>query len=189
MNIKQITFQKVEKNRDFNYLYILFGFLVTVYFSFLMGIMYNTPVTPSPDGYIMNFQGERIRVVEEVRAQEIEEVKRDWKPYEELTYKIFGEKDGKIAYAIMGCESNYNPTREHIDEKEASIGLMQINLIKGNGEGAWVHFDKVPGNNLDEKIAWLKVPENNLLIAKFIKGSSGFYPWTCFSKKGYLKYL
>jgi hypothetical protein len=187
--MKQITFQKIERKRDFNYLYIVFGFLITVYFSFLMGISYGTPVTPSYNGYIMNFRGEKIKVVEDVKAEEVIISTRDWKPYEELTYKIFGEKDGKIAYAVMGCESNYKPNREHIDDKEASIGLMQINLVKGNGEGAWVHWDKVPGNNLEEKIAWLKVPENNLLIAKFIKGSSGFYPWTCFSKKGYLKYL
>jgi hypothetical protein len=186
MEIKRITF---EKKKNYNFVWGFATCFVLFYSIVLLATSYNTPVTPSPDGYIINFRGERIRVVEEVKAKEVEEVKRDWKPYEELTYKIFGEKDGKIAYAIMGCESNYNPTREHIDEKEASIGLMQINLIKGNGEGAWVHWDKVPGNNLDEKIAWLKVPENNLLIAKFIKGSSGFYPWTCFSKKGYLKYL
>jgi hypothetical protein len=180
MRIKQITFTK-KKLKFWDKFWIVLGSIEFFIFFCFMDLMFGDVETPE---------------VVSVEAQEVTATPtatptptRNWKPYEELTYKIFGEKDGKVAYAIMGCESNYSPTRTHIDEKEASIGLMQINLIKGNGEGAWVHWDKVPGETLEEKIEWLKVPENNLLIAKFIKGSSGFYPWSCFSKKGYLKYL
>jgi len=107
----------------------------------------------------------------------------------DLIYKIFGEEDGKIAYAIAKCESGLNPSRIHKDEIEDSVGLFQINLIKGNGNGSKVHSDKVPGNTIEEKEAWLKVPENNILIAKFIKGSSGFYPWSVYKNGCYKKFL
>jgi hypothetical protein len=187
--MKQITFQKIERKRDFNYLYIVFGFLITVYFSFLMGISYGTPVTPSYNGYIMNFRGEKIKVVEDVKAEEVIISTRDWKPYEELTYKIFGEKDGKVAYAIAKAESNLNPTRVHRDNVECSVGLFQINIVKGDGLGAKVHWDKIPGETLNEKIEWLSVPENNILIAKFIYGSSGFYPWTVYKNGVYKSFL
>lgn len=190
MEIKRITF---EKKKNYNFVWGFATCFVLFYSIVLLATSYNTPVTPSPDGYIINFRGERIRVVEEVKAKEkakeVEEVKRDWKPYEELTYKIFGEKDGKIAYAIAKAESNLNPTRVHRDNVECSVGLFQINIVKGDGLGAKVHWDKIPGETLNEKIEWLSVPENNILIAKFIYGSSGFYPWTVYKNGVYKSFL
>jgi hypothetical protein len=110
-------------------------------------------------------------------------------PNQKLTYEIFGEKDWKTMWAIIGCESGYNPERTHIDDNEASIGLAQINIVKGNGEGLKVHWDKIPGEDFGSKIDWLKEPKNNLTLAKFIKATSGFHAWTCFSSGSYKKFL
>ena len=106
----------------------------------------------------------------------------------ELIKEIFGD-EWETAYAIAMAESHMNPDRVHKDDIEWSIGLFQINIRKGNGEGAKVHWDKIPGDTGEEKEAWLKVPENNILTAKFIYGSSGFYPWTVFKNGVYLDYL
>ena len=115
--------------------------------------------------------------------------REDHEEYRELINKIFGEEDGVIAYGIMRCESGGNPTRVHKDDIEWSIGLMQINIRKGNGEGAFVHWDKIPGSTGEEKEAWLLVPENNLLTAKFIKGSSGWWPWSVYKSGCYKNFI
>ena len=107
----------------------------------------------------------------------------------ELIYRIFGEKDGPVAYAIARAESGLNPNVENCTAIECSIGLFQINLAKDAGKGGWVHWDKVPGDNLEEKKDWLKEPANNILIAKFLKGSSGWYPWSVFKNGAYKKFL
>jgi hypothetical protein len=109
--------------------------------------------------------------------------------YKDLIYKIFGEEDGPIAYGIMRCESGGKSNAVKKDQIEWSIGLFQINIRKGNGEGAWVHWDKIPGETGEEKEAWLKVPENNILTAKFIKGSSNWYPWSVYKNGCYKKFL
>ena len=108
--------------------------------------------------------------------------------YKDFIKETFGD-EWEVAYAIAMAESHMNPDRVHKDDIEWSIGLFQINIRKGNGEGAKVHWDKIPGDTGEEKEAWLKVPENNILTAKFIYGSSGFYPWTVFKNGVYLDYL
>lgn len=112
------------------------------------------------------------------------------RPYEQLIHDTFGE-DGDIAYAIAQAEHNgtINPDAVNSTEVEHSIGIFQINVAKEYGNGAYIHWNKIPGDTLEDKEVWLKVPENNVLIAKFLYGSSGFYPWSVYKNKRYLKYL
>lgn len=119
------------------------------------------------------------------------EASEDSTPKEEIKekiYEVFGD-DGDVAYAIAQAESRLNPEIVNSTEVEHSVGLFQINLANDYGNGAWVHADKIPGDTIEEKEAWLKVPENNILTAKFIKGSSGFHPWSVYTNKKYLKYM
>ena len=102
--------------------------------------------------------------------------------YQELAYKIFGEKEYKTAWAIARAESSLNPKTCHIDEKEYSCGLMQINLR--------AHGDKVPGETFEEKAEWLKDPENNFTMARVIKANSkSWNPWTMYTNGMYEQYL
>lgn len=109
--------------------------------------------------------------------------------YEEKIYRIFGKDDYRIAYAIANAESHLHPDRVHSDEHEHSVGLFQINIAKNNGEGPWVHWSKIPGNDLQEKTEWLQDPDNNILMAKFIYGSSGWWPWSVFKSGAYKIFL
>lgn len=114
--------------------------------------------------------------VEEASIQQEEHSR----PYEKLIHDTFGE-DGDIAYAIAQAESHLNPDKCHIDDYEYSCGLFQINLK--------AHYAKVPGEDFTEKAEWLKIPENNVLIALFIKSISGFRPWSVFTNGVYKDYL
>src|SRR3990167_142548 len=87
-----------------------------------------------------------------------------------MVHETFGEKDGRIAYAIAKAESHLKPDKCHIDEREYSCGLFQINLR--------AHFNKIPGNTFEEKAEFLKVPKNNVMIAKFLFGGSEWFPWS-----------
>jgi hypothetical protein len=100
---------------------------------------------------------------------------------QKLIYQVFGEKDWKIAYAIAQAESGLDETRCHIDENEYSCGLFQINLR--------AHQVKVPGETLEEKAEWLKVPANNIITAKFIRATSGWRAWSVYLNESYLKFL
>jgi hypothetical protein len=99
--------------------------------------------------------------------------------------EIFG-KDWKTAYGIAMAESNFIPDKPNITSKETSIGIFQINLQSDAGK---VHFDKVPGNTLEEKIENLKNPYINTLVAYRIYKENGFEPWTTFVDKKYEEYL
>lgn len=111
--------------------------------------------------------------------------------------KAFPEKS-LVAQAIAKAESGLNPNREGIHEAgkhewssntykgECSIGLFQINLAEDACRGKKVHWDKVPGETLEEKIAWLKVPENNIKIARQIYEARGnFSAWSTYTNGSY----
>jgi len=112
-------------------------------------------------------------------APELSVIDEEPEKFKSLYQKIFGEV-WEVAFAIGQAESNLNPDKCHIDEIEYSCGLMQINLR--------AHFEKVPGDSFEEKAEWLKVPENNLLIAKFLYGASKWQPWSTYTNKAYLKF-
>ena len=91
--------------------------------------------------------------------------------------------------AIAKAESGMVADKENIAEKDCSIGWFQINLAHDFCSGKKVHWNKVPGETLEEKKDWLKVPENNLIIAKFILATQGKNAWSAYSSGAYLKFL
>src|SRR3990167_1673591 len=94
---------------------------------------------------------------------------------------IFG-RDWKIACAIARSESGLRTDANNTSKIEISIWIMQINL---KSEYAKVHYDRVPGKTLEEKIAWLEVPENNVLMGYWIYTKSGFNPWSVYKTGAY----
>lgn len=99
------------------------------------------------------------------------------------------DNESPLMTAISKCESSLIPERVHKDDKEWSVGLFQINMIKGNGNGAKVHADKIPGRTMEDKQEWLKNPMNNAIMARFIKAVTGLRAWTCYTNGVYKKYL
>lgn len=115
----------------------------------------------------------------------------------EYIVEVFGE-DSVKALGIAKAESGFNPNKEGIHRAghyswssptykgECSIGLFQINLAEDGCEGKWVHASKVPGKTFQEKIDWLKVPENNIMFAKEnIFDNSGWSPWSTYTNGSY----
>lgn len=102
---------------------------------------------------------------------------------------IFGPQ-ARVAIAIQHDECNPNrPDYPHCvnhSNIEYSIGLMQINL---KNKTQMIHFYRVPGNTLEEKIAWLQNPYNNVLFAYWVYSTSGFHPWTTYLNGHYLNNL
>jgi len=65
---------------------------------------------------------------------------------------------------------------------------MQINLMKPS-TGKHIHWAKAEGNTLEEKTEWLKVPANNMKVARQIYDRQGFQPWAAFTGGSYKKHL
>lgn len=100
---------------------------------------------------------------------------------------IFG-KDAKTAIAVSrnecGPTNKSYPSCQFKTAHENSIGLFQINIESATTK---VHWSRIPGETLDEKVEWLKNPHNNTLMAFWIFTHSGFNPWTAFTSGNYLK--
>ena len=123
--------------------------------------------------------------IDVVKAQEIVEPTPTPKDIFEAT---FGD-DARDMKAIAMAESHLIADKENIAEKDCSIGWFQINLAHDFCNGKKVHWDKVPGETLEEKKEWLKIPENNVIIAKFILATQGKRAWSAYSSGAYLKFL
>lgn len=117
--------------------------------------------------------------------------------------KIMFREDHEVAWAVgmsesgMGSEKtlmvragNYEWSHEGY-KGECSVGLFMINLAEDGCHGKWIHAGKVPGKTMEEKIAWLKIPENNITIAKYIYEHAGqsFGAWSGYTGDGYKKFL
>lgn len=113
---------------------------------------------------------------------------------------VFGEQ-GELAIAVGMSESHLIPTKTLIVAKgkyswstatykgECSVGLFMINLAEDNCKGRHIHYSKVPGETMEEKIEWLKVPSNNIKMAKEIYDSRGnFGDWSGYTGGGYKKF-
>lgn len=109
---------------------------------------------------------------------------------------IFGPA-ASTAYAISLAEGKapnryngevvYNTKAIRKTASELSIGIFQINL---KSEYAKVHFDRIPGTSLEEKIAWLQNPYNNTLFAYWVYAThANFEPWSVYTGGVYLAYL
>lgn len=122
---------------------------------------------------------------EEKKQEKLQTTKTD---IERLVLETFGADNYDTAMCIVKHESGANPTRENRGRArggysgECSIGLFQINLASNGCVGKRVHWNKVEGNTLEEKVEWLKVPENNVRVAKQIFDSSKWSPWSTYRK-------
>lgn len=121
--------------------------------------------------------------------------------YDDLLIKYFGD-EWKIARAIAMAESHMNWSREGIhragrhswsseDYKgECSIGGFQVNIAADACNGKKVHWSKIPGETLEDKIAWLKVPENNIKIAyEIYKARGNFTAWSTYTNGKYKEWM
>ena len=92
---------------------------------------------------------------------------------EAWTRTIFGD-EADIALAVGKAESGLRSDviNKWWDGKrgEWSVGCYQINI--------YAHRAKIPGKTDSEREAWLKVPKNNVMMAKIIKDASGWGAWT-----------
>lgn len=118
-------------------------------------------------------------------------------PEDQKTEKIkesikeaFG-KDWRVAYAIALAEhsGSIDPMAINSTEVENSVGVFQINIARNFGNGAWVHWNKIPGDTLEEKEEWLKDIDNNVMMARFIYGTSGFSQWATYKNGKYKEFL
>lgn len=110
-------------------------------------------------------------------------------------YTIFG-KHGPTAFAISLAEGKakmlykgqvvYDADAIRETNAELSVGIFQINL---KSKETLVHYHRIPGETLDQKITWLQDPYNNTLYAYWVYSHSGFWPWSVYSDGSYTKYL
>ena len=176
---KKESFIKGKVYRDICILMVILGIIAAVGYA-------NRPFTIiSPLPMNPNFT-----VVKKAQAQE--PVTQDYtsESIEKYVRTIFG-KDSKVAIAVSHNECNprnrlYPTCHETITNKEYSVGIFQINI---KSEYAKVHYDRIPGGTLEEKIEWLKDPYNNTLFAYWIFKTSGWNPWTAYTNGSYLSSL
>lgn len=100
---------------------------------------------------------------------------------------IFKKDNPNIALSVSHMECNpKNPAYPKCHNKssiEHSVGIFQINLYNAK---QWIHAARIPGNTMEEKIQWLENPMNNTLYAYWVYSTSGWSPWTTFTKGLYL---
>ena len=99
--------------------------------------------------------------------------------------KYFPE-DPKTAKAIFTQESQLGKFFQNL-EGSPDYGVAQINLP------TWK--DEIPGDTEQDKIEWLRDPDNNLKIARMIyddslkRNGDGWLPWTAYTSGRYKDYL
>lgn len=114
-----------------------------------------------------------------------------------LIIDAFGDASPK-AIAVAKAESGLDANKEVFMKAghyswssptypgECSVGIFMINLAEDGCKGKWVHASKVPGETIEEKIEWLKIPENNIDFAKeYIFEKSGWNPWSAYTNGSY----
>ena len=121
--------------------------------------------------------------LEAIKAQHPDPTREEIEAY---VRKIFG-RDANVALAVSHHECGY--THKHYPKchlksgVEHSVGLFQINLYNSK---QWIHAGRIPGVAMEEKVLWLENPFNNTLYAYWVFKTSGFNPWTAYSKGAYL---
>lgn len=117
--------------------------------------------------------------------------------------QIFG-RDYKLAHAVAMVEGYpktdkpdwgksycWHKVEDGQNKGEYSVGIFQINIIQGcKGEGNKVHWKRIPGETLQEKIDWLSNPYNNIVFARMMQiEHDGFSAWSGYTSGNYLKHL
>ena len=100
---------------------------------------------------------------------------------------IFKKDQPNVALSVSHMECNPKnkayPKCHNKSAIEHSVGIFQINLYNANH---WIHAARIPGSTMEEKIQWLENPMNNTLYAYWVYSTSGWNPWTTFTKGLYL---
>ncbi len=109
----------------------------------------------------------------------------DVKAIQAYMREIF-RSDYKIACAVAYAESGYRTDADNVSHIENSRGIFQINI---RSKTAFVHYNRIPGSTIDEKITWLENPYNNVLLAYWIFDNSGWYPWSAYTNGSYKAHL
>lgn len=103
-----------------------------------------------------------------------------------MRYK-FGD-NYKVACMVAYSEGLVS-NRVNSTPYERSVGTFQINLADNFGQGTRIHWNKVPGETLEAKEAWLKVRKNNIDLAyKMSKGGTDWHQWSGYTNGSYLKH-
>lgn len=134
-------------------------------------------VVKSDDSVVKQVVKESLTVEPEENGQKTE--------IEAYIKTIFG-KDAPTAIAIAKAESGLRAKANNTSKIETSIGVMQINI---KSKTTLVHWARIPGETLEEKIKWLEEPKQNILLSYWIYTKSGFNPWSTYTNGAYLKYL
>lgn len=102
---------------------------------------------------------------------------------EEIIRKHFGD-EAEMAICIARNESGLNPKSKNTARAkgsykgECSIGIYQINLKSDGCNGRNVHYAKVEGQDIEEKISNLENAEYNIKFASQLKEAWGSWnPW------------
>ena len=135
---------------------------------------------------VSKIEEEKAEVLKELEAFKTQYPDPTREEIEKYVRLIFG-KDANVALAVSHHECGY--THKHYPKchlksgVEHSVGLFQINLYNSK---QWIHAGRIPGNTMEEKVLWLENPFNNTLYAYWVFKTSGFNPWTAYSKGAYL---
>lgn len=118
-----------------------------------------------------------------------------YEPIKQYINTIFG-RNAATAYAVAFAESGkwdkdtgrpyFVSSAVNASGIETSVGVFQINL---KSAVAKVHYDRIPGQSLADKIEWLQNPYHNVLFAYWIYSTSGFHPWSVYSSGKYLAFI
>lgn len=118
-----------------------------------------------------------------------------YEPIKQYINTIFG-RNAATAYAVAFAESGkwdkdtgrpyFLSSAVNASSIETSVGVFQINL---KSAVAKVHYDRIPGQSLEEKIQWLQNPYQNVLYAYWIYSTSTFAPWSTYSDGKYLAFM
>ncbi len=140
-----------------------------------------TPITPTPTA--------------SPNARTVSALIEQYEPIKQYINTIFG-RNAATAYAVAFAESGkwdketgkpyFLTNAVHASSVEVSVGVFQINL---KNIAAKVHYDRIPGQSLEEKIEWLQNPYQNVLFAYWVYTTSGFHPWSVYSSGKYLAFM
>ena len=104
-------------------------------------------------------------------------------------------RNAQIAFAIALAEGGFTykgvryfrPAAVHHSDVETSIGIFQVNI---QSKDAKVHYDQIPGKDLEEKIEWLQDPYNSVIFAYWMYSThNNFEAWSVFTDGTYLAYV
>jgi len=194
--MRQIKPVTTDKPKILDKISFLYGFLVAL----LISTIASVSASDTGKEVLVNFDRQLDLANYSFEKKEVEEVKYvsdfEYKERQQLIAElkvqmkaVFGS-EWRIAYAVAEAECNSRrvewPKCKLSWEKEHSIGWFQINIAQEEGYGKKVHWDKIPGQTLEQKEAWLNDPFNNIIMANVIKErSNGFTDWTAFTNGNY----